>query len=178
MSLGTAQVDYLLLFPSKAWSVAYCFLRKFETCGDLILPNDKPLKWVILISIHFVFTWKITQKTKWSKLCFLMGRHEQFSQFVLVLVPVVIFYMWMLYRSDLHCVFGGMVCVNLNQAVPSTQRSFDSMDVRSEWRVVDLPWESGLLSGPQLDFHKTKELNEVICKAEILKPVISNASFL
>lgn len=26
----------------------------------------------------------------------------------------------------------GVVCVNLNQAVPTTQRSFDSMDLRSE----------------------------------------------
>lgn len=33
----------------------------------------------------------------------------------------------------------GVVCVSLNQAVPTTQRSFDSVDLRPERRVVDLP---------------------------------------
>ena len=72
----------------------------------------------------------------------------------------------------------GIVCGNLNQAVPSTQRSFDSMDPRSDLCVVDLSREEPCsFLGLQLDFHKMKESNEVICKAKMLNPIIPRASF-
>lgn len=116
MSCGTAQVDY-----------CYCSLPK-PGLWHFVPEEILDLWWFNLVKLEtseishshfhsFCFYMEdcIDKSTKWMNLMFLVGWWWQFSQFVLVVVPRVIFYMLMLCRPGINSCLEGILCVNLNQ---------------------------------------------------------------
>lgn len=121
----------LFLFPSKAWSVAFC--SRGNSRPVVILSCQIRNLWNESFSFFFILFLhgKLhRQTTQWMKLGFPMGWRWQFPQFALVMVPMVIFYVLMLYRSGL-CVWREcFVWTWMEQSLEL--RCIDSMDLRSE----------------------------------------------